>query len=308
MAAVRSRGLLPALGFVLLLSASGSGATEVLVVGDVNEGTRAALAAAVSSADGTDGPQPLMVPESPRPGMLGEALDEAKDHESRFDLAGALYAYRRGCLTAIAADTDNPDWASWEAVCEGAVRAAFGLGEQVALDEVLTALLTHRPGRSFPPETFPPRVAERADELTATLGIGFLRISGAPATVSLDGVPRGCTPLLLTDVPAGRHVVSCGPDAMTLELPDGGSQTVVCPIHPDPQTAAELLDQLRGSHITWALLGDEHGLAGMASGVWVFMGGSDPVGIHVGAVPTTEEIAGWKQAVAHVRRVPGAAD
>ncbi len=304
------RGLLPALGIVVLLMPARCWSSDVLCVGDVNEGVRTALQAAIArpGEDGLLGELPAPAASTLRPGMLGEALEEARGYEARFDLTGALYAYRRGCLTAVGAGVENPNWPAWEAACEGAVRAAYGVNDGAALDEVLITLLTHRPGRPFPPEQFPPEVAQRAGELCATLDYGNLRITGAPARVWLDGLPSGSTPLLLTDIPAGRHIVSCGSYDLPLELMAGHSSTVACPLHPDPDSAGELLAQLRGSTITWALLGDQHGLAGMASGVWVFMGGNDPVGIHVGAVPMAEDVASWEVAVSTLRRVPRRAD
>ncbi len=278
---------------------------EVLSVGVVDPAEMAALRGAVLSDPSRQPPFPAPAPTGCAASALETSLSRAARAERAFDLDAALASYAAGCACSSSGALTGEAWALWERSCEGGARAAFGVGDGEALDLQLSALLTARPERHLDTAHFPPEVVERAQEIAALQRRGTLRVAGAATAVAVDGEARGVTPLLLDAVPAGSHVVDCGSRSLAVRVPPGGEASLSCPPGADAERTAALLSQLQGGGICWVLVGEGAAWDGMDGGVWVFLGGTAPVGIRVGPVPAEEDVARWERAVSAVRAAGG---
>ncbi len=224
-------------------------------------------------------------------GDEAHVIAEAAALEQAFDLEGAATRFLAVC-------EDLPhDWSRWVSACEGAARTAFGLGDTDRVDRALRSLLIHRPGHPMAAGRFPPDVRSRADELRDAMPLATLEVADTVAAVILDGAPLGVAPLLLANLPAGAHRVSCNGWDHTFDAASGDVIALVCP---PPAVLDDPLPYMLASPGSEVTLADvTSGAHGMESGTWVFYGADGGCAVLVHE-PTTGP-GPWLQAVRRVR-------
>lgn len=227
-------------------------------------------------------------------GIAGDeaaAVTEATALEQAFDLEGAL-----GGFLALCEDLPR-DWRSWEDACEGAARTAFGLDDPDRVDRALRSLLIRRPGHDLPAGRFPPAVLARAAELRTASPHATLEVADTVAEVVLDGVPLGVAPLLIAELPEGRHRLSCNGWDHTLDAAGGDAIALACP---PPAVLDDPLPYMLASPGTEVTLADvTSGAHGMETGTWVFYGAEGGCAVLVHEPATGP--GPWLQAVRRVR-------
>jgi hypothetical protein len=146
---------------------------------------------------------------------LSRLLDDARGRYLEGAFSGAIKrsaeALERFEATA-AYEADEAAWKTWSELMLVRALALNKSGKKKAANQALGALATARPDYVPDPGLAPPKFASLFTQIRDELSSGKVTISAtsrpAGATVIIDGVERGVTPLEASDLLPGRHFVS----------------------------------------------------------------------------------------------------
>jgi hypothetical protein len=212
---------------------------------------------------------------------LRRSREQGADHEASFDLPSALRALHGACCSIRPAGDDVPAWLEWEAACDDAIRIAWGIEDEAALEQALSALLRARPGRELHAGRFAEGARIEAASLAARQQTGSLGVAGLGQSVWLDGRPLGLAPLLVPGIPAGAHRLTCGDHTLDIEVSADTGAAISCPPPPAVTGATALGAHLGAGQAAVVLAAGDADR--MDPGTWVFWSNEHVTGLLVGA-------------------------